>query len=219
MVRNIFLQIIFSACLEGDHQSVHDSKRRTANQLMWLPAVNVSRNPRFLRDSFTGHFYVAAPPPSNWHSRMWEQVGIEYYLQYGSSVTIEETLSKKFFVDFRNSKDFTTYISCVIPQRMCSVISTSQKTFPGDCERDWLSPSHAAGRWSIPLKLVVFVDLCPSRNAIVPRHVRRLTGCGMNDKSRMRYNANSSDGPASRGARGHSTPSYHDDKTYTALLS
>ncbi|KAG8287215.1 hypothetical protein J6590_043585 [Homalodisca vitripennis] len=55
--------------------------------------------------------------------------------------------------------------------------------------------------------------------AIVPRHVRRLTGCGMNDKSRMRSNANSSEGPASRGARGQSTQSYHDDKTYCALRS
>ncbi|KAG8242424.1 hypothetical protein J6590_066399 [Homalodisca vitripennis] len=45
---------------------------------------------------------------------------------------------------------------------------------------------------------------------IVPRHVRRLTGCGMNDKSRMRSNANSSDGPTSRGARGQSTQSYHE---------
>ncbi|KAG8253310.1 hypothetical protein J6590_038182 [Homalodisca vitripennis] len=54
---------------------------------------------------------------------------------------------------------------------------------------------------------------------IVPRHVRRLTGCGMNDNSRMRSNANSSDGPASRGARGQSTQSYHDDKTHCALRS
>ncbi|KAG8261814.1 hypothetical protein J6590_065791 [Homalodisca vitripennis] len=56
-------------------------------------------------------------------------------------------------------------------------------------------------------------------SAIVPRHVRRLTGCGMNDKSRMHSNANSSDGPASREARSQSTQSYHDDKTYCALRS